>query len=86
MVFLFLDYKAQAFDLATMLYTGCDNIDTGSIDGAVTQNVCKLCNILLDAVKSAGEEFSQIVWKDFRWFHPGRFAQFFHSRPDVTAV
>ena len=64
-VFLFLDYKAQAFDLTTMLYTGCDNIDTGSIDGAVSQNIGQLGDVLFDAVKSAGEEFSQIVWKDF---------------------
>ena len=85
-VFLFLDYKAQAFDLTTMLYTGCDNIDTGSIDGAVSQNIGQLGDVLFDAIESAGKEFSQVVGKDLRRLHAGSLTQFLHSGPDITTV
>ena len=69
-----------------MLYTGGHNINPRSIDTAVTEDVSKLGDVLLDTVECSGEEFAQIVGKDFAWFHAGSFAQFLHRRPNVAAV
>ena len=86
MWFSFLYDKTQPLDLTPVFRSGGHNIDSGGVDGAVTQNVGKLCDIFFDAVKGPGEEFSQIVGKDLGRLYPGRFTQLFHSSPDVAAV
>ena len=52
---VFLYYKTQSFDFTAMLYTGGHNIDTGSVDRTVPQDVSKLSNVLFDAVKSSSK-------------------------------
>ena len=50
-----LYHKPQAFNLAAMFRTGCHYINTCSIDTAVTQDICQLCNVLFDAIKRTSE-------------------------------
>ncbi len=69
-----------------MFGAGGHDIDAGGIDGAVTQNICQLGNVLFDAVEGAGEQLTQIVGKHLGRFHPGGFAQLFHCRPDVASI
>ena len=86
MWFSFLYDKTQPLDLAPVFRSGSHDIDSGGVDGTVTQNVGKLCNVLFDAVKGAGKEFSQIVGKHLGWLYPCGFTQLFHGRPDVAPV
>ena len=82
----YLDYKTKSFNLAAVFDACGHNIDAGRIDRAVTQDVGELGDILFNAVEGAGEEFPQIVGKNFRRLHTGGFAQLLHSSPDITAV
>lgn len=86
MWFSFLYDKTQPLDLPPVFRSGGHNIDSGGVDGAVTQDIGKLCDVLFDTVKGAGEKLSQIVGKHLGRLYPGRFTQLFHSRPDVAAV
>ena len=69
-----------------MLGSGGHNIDSCGIDAAVTQNVCQLRNILLNAVEGPGEQFPQIMGKYFGGIHLRGLTQPLHLGPDIAAV
>ena len=64
-----------------MLGSGGHNIDSCGIDAAVTQNVCQLRNILLNAVEGPGEQFPQIMGKYFGGIHLRGLTQPLHLGP-----
>ena len=69
-----------------MLLSGSHNIDTGGVNGAVTQNTGQLGNVLFNAVKGSGKQLSQIVRKHLAFFDTGDFTQLLHLPPDAAAV
>ena len=86
MFFLYLNDEAKTLDLLAVLLAGGHDIDSGSVDTAVAQNIGQLSNVLFDSVKSPGEQLSQIVGKDLAALDPGFIAKPFHGRPDGTPV
>lgn len=81
-----LDHESQSFDLMSMLGSGGHDIDSRRIDTAMAQNVRKLGNILLNAVKRARKEFTQIVWENFLGINLCSNTQLLHICPDVTSI
>ena len=69
-----------------MLRAGGDDIDACGIDAAVTENVCKLGNVSLDAVKHTGEQMPQVVRKDLTGINISLRTERFHLPPDVCAA
>ena len=63
-----------------MLGAGGHDIDAGSIDTAVAQNVRQLGDVLFDSIKGPGEQFSQIMMKHLRFFYARSAAQAFICR------
>ena len=57
-VAVFLYNQSHIFHTLTVFIAGINNINAGSIDTAVTENVGELGNILFNAVKSAGEQMA----------------------------
>ena len=53
--FLALDYQLHIFHSLTVLIAGGDNINPGCVNAAVSENVCKLGNVLFNAVKGTGK-------------------------------
>lgn len=41
----------------------CHDVNTCCIDVAMAKDIGQFRNVLLDAVKGAGEQLAQIVWK-----------------------
>lgn len=48
-----LNYQMHIFHTAAVLRTGGNDINSGCVDTAVTKNICKFCNIPINAVKCA---------------------------------
>lgn len=59
----FIYYQPHIFQLAFMFSTGSDDVDPGSVNVAVAENVSELGNILFDAVECAGKQMAKIVRK-----------------------
>lgn len=85
-VFFFLNYKSQVFNFTAVLSTSGHDIDSGSVDTTVSQDIRQLGNILFDAVKSPSEQFPQIVRKHLGRLHSSVLAQLLHRCPDIAAV
>ena len=69
-----------------MFGAGGHDIDPGGIDAAVAQDICQLCNILLNAIEGPGKKFAQVVGKDLGGIDLCRMAQPFHLRPNVASI
>ena len=69
-----------------MFRAGGHDIDSGGVDAAVAQDIRQLGDVLLNAVKSAGKQLAQIVWKYLAGFDVGGLAEGFHLRPDIASV
>ena len=69
-----------------MFGTSSNNINAGSVDIAMTENICELGNILFNAVKGAGKQVAQIVWKNLLWIYPRLLTKIFHFPPNVCAA
>lgn len=82
----FLYYQPHPLHSPSVLAAGGDNVNPSSVYAAVPQNVRKLCDVLLNAVKSPGEQVPQIVRKHLPGIYPCHFAQAFHLTPDVGAT
>lgn len=63
-VSLTLQYKAQFFDLAEVLFPAGSCINTSCVDAAVPQQAGQMFQILLTLVEAAGKQMPQIMWKD----------------------
>ena len=59
-----LDYKTKLLYFSTVSRSCCHNIDSGRIDTAVTQNICKFRNIFFDTIEGPGKKLAEIVRKD----------------------
>ena len=68
-----------------MFRAGGNEVDPGGLDGAVTQDVRKLCDVAGDAVEHPGEQMTQIVGVDLSRVYPRFFAHGLHLRPDLPA-
>ena len=55
-LFFCLNDQSEAFDFLPVLPPGRHNIDPGGVDGAVTQNIRQLGNVLLNPIEGPGEE------------------------------
>ena len=54
----FLYHETKTFNFLTIFLSGGHDIDARSVDAAVPQDIRKLSNIFLDAVKCPGEELA----------------------------
>ena len=78
--------QPQSFNFLPVLFPGRHDIDPCRIDAAVSQNIGKLCDIPLDAVKCPGKKLSEIVRKHFCPFYIRLFAEPFHVSPHKAPV
>ena len=74
------------FHTATVFGAGGDNIDSCGVNAAVSENVGKLGNILLNAVKHTGEQVAEVVRKHLLRVDLCLDAQSFHFPPDIRAA
>lgn len=79
----FLYHKTHIFHALTVLCACGNDIDSGGVDTAVTENVRQLCNILFNAVKHTGKKVTKIVRKNLVWIDIGIPAKFLHVTPDI---
>ena len=59
-----LKYQVHSFNSALMLRTGRNNVNTGGIDTAMTEDICQLGDILFYSVECSCKQMSQIVGKN----------------------
>ena len=69
-----------------MFCTGRHDINPSRVCAAVAQNIRQLGDVLLNAVKGAGKQLAQIVWKYLAGFDVGGLAEGFHLSPDIASV
>lgn len=68
-----------------MLSAGGDEVESGGLDGGVTEHIGELGEVAGDFIECAGKEMPEIVRKDFAGFHAGEGAEIFHLTPDLLA-
>ena len=83
---LYLQQQIQSFHFLTVLRTGCHNIDSGSIDTAVSEDISQLGDIFFYFIESSCKKFPSVVGIYFIRIHTGSLAETFHLSPDIAAV
>ena len=68
-----------------MLFPGGDQVDSGGLNGAVSQNICQPGDIPAYPVEGGCEQVPQVVGKDLAGFHSRLCTQSLHLRPDLSA-
>ena len=68
-----------------MLFPGGDQVDSGGLNGAVSQNICQPGDIPAYPVEGGCEQVPQVVGKDLAGFHSRLCTQSLHLRPDLPA-
>ena len=81
-----LNNQVHIFHSFAVFSASGNNINSGRIDTAVTENVGKLCNIFFNTVKCACKQMAKIMRKHFLRIDICIFAQGFHLSPNVRAV
>ena len=66
-----------------MLCRTGDEVDARRFDARVAEDVRKLDNVLVGAVKRRRKQVAQVVRKDLLRVHARALAEFFHLRPDL---
>ena len=66
-----------------MLCRTGDEVDARRFDARVAENVRKLDDVLVGAVKRRRKQVAQVVREDLLRVHARAFAEFFHLRPDL---
>ena len=61
-------------------------VNSSGVDTAVTENICKLGNILFNAVKYTSKKVTEIVRKNFIGIYICRLAEFLHISPNVCTA
>ena len=61
--FVYLYHQPHIFHFASVLLAGSDDINSCGVYTAMAEDIGKLCYILFDAVKSAGEKVAEVVRK-----------------------
>ena len=69
-----------------MLCSGGYNVNPRRVDTAVTEDVSKFGNILLDAVEYTGEQVAKIVRKNLVRIDACILTEMLHFPPDVRAA
>ena len=69
-----------------MFDAGGHDINPGGVDTAVTQDVGKLGDVLLDTIESSSKELPQVMGKHLGFFHTRNLTKLFHLPPNSTAV
>ena len=69
-----------------MFIAGGNDVNSGCVDTAVTENIGKLGNVLFNPVKCAGKQMPQVMRKDLFRVYPRLPAKAFHLPPDIGAV
>ena len=69
-----------------MLRAGGHQVDAGSLNAAVPQQVRQLDDVPTDPVKDCGEQVSQVMGKHLAWLHTSVLAQPFQFCLDLTAA
>ena len=59
----FLYDEPHIFHLTTMLCTGGNDINSRGVNVGVTEDICKFCDVFLDAIKCASKQVAQIMGK-----------------------
>ncbi len=80
-----LRHQPQPFQLSCVLRAGGHQVNSGGVDGRMTQNVRQLHDIAADFIKCRGKQVAEVMREDLRAFDPGFFAQRFHLPPDLFA-
>lgn len=76
----------KLFHAAAVFSAAGDDIDARGVDIAVSQNVGKPGEILIDRVKEPREQMAQIMGKDFFGGYLRLLTKCFHFPPDIGAV
>lgn len=74
------------FHTAAVLGAGGDNVNPRGIDAAVTENICKLGNILFNSVEHTGEQVAQVMRKHLLRIDICLYTECFHLSPDIRAA
>ena len=69
-----------------MLRAGRHNVYSSGVYTAVTENVRKLGNILVNVVKNASKQMTEIVREYLCLTHPRLAAKSLHFAPDIASV
>ena len=69
-----------------MLCAGRHNVYSSGVYTAVTENIGKLGNILVNAVKNTREQMTEIVREYLCLTHPRLAAKSLHFAPDIASV
>lgn len=69
-----------------MFCAGCNDVDPGRIDTAVTENVGKLGNVLFDSIECSGKQMTKVVRKHLVGRYPRLLTQRFHLTSDITSA
>lgn len=83
--FVRLAHQAQAVQLSDMILTGRKQVQAGSVDGAMPQEVCQLYDVPAGLVKNRCKQMAQVVGKHPALLHARRFAQTLHFPPNLLA-
>lgn len=80
---LFSYDQPHMFHPSAMFIAGGNDVNTGGIDTAVTENVGELGNVLFNPVKHPCEQMTKVMWEHFLRIDTRTFAKAFHFPPDV---
>lgn len=74
------------FHPSAMFITGGNDVNTGGVDTAVTENIGELGNILFNAVKHPCEQMAEVMWEHLLRIYACLLAKPFHLPPDIGAA
>ena len=64
-IFIFmLNYQVHIFHSFAVFRAGGNDINSGRVDAAVTENVGKFGNIFFNSVKHPCKQMAQVMWKN----------------------
>ena len=86
MLFPPLNHQSQPLQLSPVLLPCGNHINSGSINTAVSQHICKLCDILINFIKTSGKQMAKVMRKYFIGQHPCFCCEPLHSTPDITSI
>ena len=83
---LFSYNQPHIFHAFAVFDAGGNDVNAGSVDTAVTENVGELGNIFFDTVKHSCKQMAQVVRKNFLRIDTRTFAKAFHFPPDIRTT
>ena len=80
-----LRHKSKFFQLSCVFHSSGHQINPGSVDRGVPQNIGQLHNVPANLIERSREQMPEVVGKNLRAFHTCLGAQRFHLPPDLAA-